>query len=68
MKVLSILKTKNVNHGGPPEVLRNQIKVINDKTNIISVLQLNFLSITFLRCIFSKNYRLRIYNFLKNMI
>ena len=29
MKVLSILKTKNVNHGGPPEVLRNQIKVIN---------------------------------------
>ena len=66
MKVLSILKTKNVNHGGPPEVLRNQIKVINDKTNIISVLQLNYLSITFfLRCIFSKNYRLRIYNFLK---
>ena len=63
MKVLSILKTKNVNHGGPPEVLRNQIKVINDKTNIISVSAIKLFINYFLRCIFSKNYRLRIYNF-----
>ncbi len=66
MKVLSILKTKKFNHGGPPEVLRNQIEVINNQRKTISVLELDGLSIFFLlRCIFFKNYRFKIYKFLK---
>ncbi len=66
MKVLSVLKTKNFNHGGPPEVLKNQIEIINKKGRIISILELDSFSIFFLlKCLFLRYHRLRIYKFLK---
>ena len=53
MKVLSIIETKNYSHGGPPEVLNNQINVINKKKKIISVLSLEKISIFyFVKCFF----------------
>ncbi len=66
MKVLSVIKTTNSNHGGPPEVLKNQIDVINAKKKIIKILKLNNLSYTILiKCLFFRRHRLRIYNLLK---
>ena len=41
MKILSIIKTNNFSHGGPPEVLKNQIDVINKKTKKIYILKLD---------------------------
>ena len=66
MKVLSVIKTNNFSHGGPPEVLRNQINVINKKTNIVNILKLDDLTINyFLKCLLIKSYRQKIYGFLK---
>ncbi len=66
MKVLSVVKTKSLSHGGPPEVLKNQIININSKSQIISVLELDRITIFyFLKCVFFKSYRKKIYNFIK---
>ena len=34
MKILSVIETMNLDHGGPPEVLRNQIVDINSKKKL----------------------------------
>ena len=66
MKVLSVIRTKDLSHGGPPEVLRNQMNVINRKYKIINVLELDRLSINYiLKCFFFKSKRLKFYNFIK---
>lgn len=66
MKVLSIIKTMDSSHGGPPEVLRNQLNVINKKKKIIDVMRLDLIStVFFLKCLFFNSYRSRIYNLLK---
>ena len=31
MKVLSVIQTFESSHGGPPQVLKNQIRIINKK-------------------------------------
>ncbi len=66
MRVLSIIKTLNSNHGGPPEVLKNQIDVINIQKKIIKVLKLDNLSyLMLIKCLFFRYHRLRIYNLIK---
>ena len=66
MKILSIIETMASSHGGPPEVLRNQVSVINKNEKIINICKLSKLSHTFLiKCLLLKSYRFRIYNFLK---
>ena len=40
MKILSIIKTTNESYGGPPEVLKNQIEVINKYNKFINTLSL----------------------------
>ncbi len=41
MKVLSIVQSMNLDQGGPPEVLRNQIYQINKSEKIIEIFELN---------------------------
>tara|TARA_B100000989_G_scaffold296198_1_gene278896 strand:+ start:2559 stop:3665 length:1107 start_codon:yes stop_codon:yes gene_type:complete len=66
MKILSVIHTMASSHGGPPEVLRNQVSIINKNEKIINILKLSKLSFTFLiKCFLLKSYRLKIYNFLK---
>lgn len=68
MKILSVIRTMNLSHGGPPEVLRNQIDYINSKKTIIHVLKLNSLSFFYLfKILFIKSYRLRFYKFIKKI-
>ena len=65
MKVLSVLNSLKISDGGPPEVLRNQLSVINKNNKYISILKLKTISIFYLlKCIFLKSYRLRLNNFL----
>ena len=62
MKILSVIETMNFEHGGPPEVLRNQIVNINSKKKIIYVLKLKLLSYFYLfKILFIKSYRLKFY-------
>ena len=66
MKILSVIQSTESSKGGPPEVLKNQIEVINQEEKIISVIKLNNLSYLFLiKCLFFKSYRFRFYKFLK---
>ena len=66
MKILSVIHTMASNHGGPPEVLKNQVSIINKNKKIIYILKISKLSFTYLiKCLFLKSYRLKIYNFLK---
>jgi len=66
MKILSVIKTTESSYGGPPEVLKNQMDVINREKNIISVLRLNSLSYLFLiKCLLFKSCRVRFYKLLK---
>ena len=68
MKILSVIETMNLDHGGPPEVLRNQIVDINSKKKIIYVLKLKLLSYFYLfKILFIKSYRLKFYRFLKKI-
>ena len=68
MRILSIIKTLKSSHGGPPEVLRNQLMSINKKEHIISVLKLDTLKLLFLfKCLILRKYRLKMYNFLKKI-
>ena len=68
MRILSIIKTLKSSHGGPPEVLRNQLISINKKEHIISVLKLDTLKLFFLfKCLILRKYRLKMYNFLKKV-
>ena len=65
MKVLSVLNSLKISDGGPPEVLRNQLSVINRKKKYVSILKLKTISVFYLlKCIFSKNYRLKLNTFL----
>ena len=66
MKILSVIKTIDSSYGGPPEVLKNQMEVINREKKIISVLKLNSLSYLFLiKSLLFKSYRIRFYKLLK---
>ena len=66
MKVLSIINSMELNQGGPPVVLRNQISVINKEKKIISVFKLKDISIYFLlKCFFLYPARKKIYKFLQ---
>ena len=62
MKILSVIKTTDSSYGGPPEVLKNQMEVINREEKIIDVLRLESLSYLFLiKCLLFKSYRARFY-------
>ena len=66
MKVLSIIQSMELEQGGPPVVLRNQISVINKEKKIISVFKLKRVSIYFLlKCLFLYLARKKIYKFLQ---
>ena len=66
MRILSVIETFESSHGGPPQVLKNQIKVINKEKKIIKILKLKNFSYFFLfKCLFFKSKRLKIYKFLK---
>ena len=66
MKILSVIETTDSSYGGPPEVLKNQIEVINHKNKIISTLKLNSLSLLFfIKILLFRPYRVRFYNLLK---
>ncbi len=65
MKVLSVLHSFDFTDGGPPEVLRNQLSVINKDKKVIKVFKTKMISIIFLlKCIFFRKYKKKIYNFL----
>jgi glycosyltransferase involved in cell wall biosynthesis len=66
MKILSVIKTLELSHGGPPEVLRNQLEEINSINKKISILKFDSISCFYLfKCFLFKTYRIKIYNFLK---
>tara|TARA_B110000008_G_C16955172_1_gene557906 strand:+ start:542 stop:1636 length:1095 start_codon:yes stop_codon:yes gene_type:complete len=66
MKILSIIKTSDLSHGGPPVVLNNQMNLINKRGKIITSLKLGSLSTIYLiKCFFLKPYRIKMYNLLK---
>ncbi|WP_440937999.1 glycosyltransferase [Candidatus Pelagibacter sp.] len=66
MKILSIIETTNESHGGPPEVLKNQMDVINESNRYVYQLSLSKISLLyFIKCLIFKTYRLKIYDFLK---
>ena len=66
MRVLSVVQSLDLKQGGPPEVIRNQISVINKRKKIISVLILKRLKLLYLiGCIFFPSKRIKIYRFLK---
>ena len=66
MKILSVIKTLDLLHGGPPEVLRNQLEEINSIKRKISVFKFDSISyLYFIKCFLFKSYRHKIYNFLK---
>ncbi len=66
MKVLSIIESMELDQGGPPVVLRNQISVINKEKKIISVLKLKRVSVyLLLKCFFLYSARKKIYKFLQ---
>ncbi len=66
MKILSVIKTFKTEHGGPPEVLKNQLEIINMKRKKVYVLKLDMIKIGFLiKCFFFNSYRTKMYNFLK---
>ena len=66
MKILSVIQTTDSSNGGPPEVLKNQMEVINREKKIISALKLNNLSYLFLiKSLLFKSYRVRFYKLLK---
>ena len=67
MKVLSIIETIEMSHGGPPEVLKNQISQINKKEKIIDTLLLKNISFYYLiKILFIRKHRLKFYDFLNN--
>ena len=35
MKILSVIETMSGSHGGPPEVLKNQVSVINRNKKLL---------------------------------
>tara|TARA_E500000178_G_C16960745_1_gene725891 strand:+ start:158 stop:1255 length:1098 start_codon:yes stop_codon:yes gene_type:complete len=66
VKILSVIHTLELYHGGPPEVLRNQISELNKNKKKISVFKLTSISYYyFIKCIFFKYYRHKFYKFLK---
>ena len=67
MKVLSVIETIEMSHGGPPEVLKNQISQINKKEKIIDTLLLKNISYYYLiKILFIRKHRLKFYDFLNN--
>ena len=66
MRILSVINNLKEERGGPPEVLRNQIRVINKKEKIIDVLKLDRISLFYLlKIFFNFSSKKKIYNFLK---
>ena len=66
MKILSVIETFESSHGGPPQVLKNQIRIINKEKKIIKIFKTSSLTFTYLlKCYLFKSKRLKIYNFLK---
>mgnify|MGYP006075001051 CR=1 FL=1 len=66
MKILSIINNMNLTEGGPPEVLRNQIEVINKDKKIIDCLSLSAISYKFcFKIIFLSQKKKKFINFLK---
>ena len=62
MKILSVIETMSGSHGGPPEVLKNQVSVINRNKKIIDILKIRKLSyIYLLKCLFLNHAFSRIY-------
>ena len=60
MKILSIIETTNESYGGPPEVLKNQVAVINKYNKIVNTLSLQKISLFyFIKCFFLKLIDLR---------
>lgn len=66
MRILSVITNLRAERGGPPEVLRNQIQVINKKKKIINVFCLERISLFFLlRALFSISLKKKLNKFLK---
>ncbi len=66
MRVLSVITNLKAERGGPPEVLRNQIQVINKNKKIINVLCLEKISMFFLlRAMFTLSLKKKLNKFLK---
>ena len=66
MKVLSVIGNMTLSQGGPPEVLRNQISVINKEKKIIYLFSLKYIRLAYLiNCFIFTSYRKRIFKFLK---
>ncbi len=65
MRVLSTLNSLDFSDGGPPEVLRNQLNVINHNRRLVSILKMRMISISYLiKCILIKSYRIKLNKFL----
>ena len=66
MKVLSIVESMSLSQGGPPEVLRNNAKIINKEKKILSILSLSKINIFyFIKCFFFKKEKEKLINFLQ---
>ena len=65
MKILSIVESMDLNQGGPPVVLRNQRKVINNNKKILSIFKLSHISLTYIiSTLFIKKRRSKLIKFL----
>tara|TARA_B100001964_G_scaffold243414_1_gene321325 strand:+ start:755 stop:928 length:174 start_codon:yes stop_codon:yes gene_type:complete len=55
MKILSVVESMGLSQGGPPEVVRNNAKIINKEKIILSIMSLSSINILYLlKCFYKK--------------
>ncbi len=66
MRVLSVISSLSVKNGGPPEVLKNHLEVINKQKKIISVFRTDNITLYFLvKCLLNIKLKKKFKKFLK---
>ena len=66
MRVLSIVESMSLSQGGPPEVVRNNAKIINKEKRILSIFSLSKINIFYLiKCFYLKKEKEKLINFLQ---
>ena len=66
MRIISIVESMSLSQGGPPEVVRNNAKIINEKKMFLSILKLTQFSIFYLlKSFFQKKKKTKLIKFLQ---
>ncbi len=66
MKILSVVESMGLSQGGPPEVVRNNAKIINKEKIILSIMSLSSINILYLlKCFYKKKNEEKLIKFLQ---